>query len=142
MGPRILPDPGPAERTDRLLPTGAIVNSSAPTSTTGAAPIPVSGTSIVSMNRGSPSMSVVVPAETALLFPASTRNRDALVRWTFAGSPPLKKPGSARMFPAPAYALCTSLYVIGTALLEPQRMPPGLFQMMLLAAERVEFALQ
>src|SRR5689334_3903601 len=76
-------------------------------STIGAVPAPLSGTDGLSARRGSPSRSVVVPAGSEALLPASAqgetgeRCRSPVARLT--------KSGSLEMLPVPPTTPCTQL---------------------------------
>jgi hypothetical protein len=79
-------------------------------STIGAVPAPVSGTAGSSARRGLPSMSVVVPAGTSVLLPASAQG-EVCMR---CRSPPAKftKLGSVPMLPVPESTPWTQLQLM------------------------------
>src|SRR5690242_13848831 len=101
-GQAVASEPSPAQNA--LL---SRCTSYAPMSTIGAVPAPVSATAVSSRKRRLPSRSVVVPAGTAPLSPASAQGENA----ERCRLPParLTKSGSAEMFPDPLPMPCTQL---------------------------------
>src|SRR5262245_6041813 len=95
-------------------------------STIGALPDPVSGAAGASTKRGLPARSIVVPAGTEPLLPASAQGDAACSRKSLA--PKFTNCGSAERLPVPASPPCTQLYVVDatppTWFVEPCA-PPG-----------------